>query len=75
MKNNSIFIVCTPPPFYCCRRVEPPTKFSKKGEGLTGPQLLEGVGGKEGVNFSGGGCNFYIENKVKSEKINDKRSL
>ena len=41
---------------------------------MTGPQLLEGVGGKEGVNFSGGGCNFYIENKVKSEKINDKKS-
>ena len=24
-------------------RVEPPTKFSKRGGGLTGPQLLEGV--------------------------------
>ena len=30
-------------------KVEPPTKF-KKG-GMTGPQLLEGVAGKEGVTF------------------------
>ena len=30
--------------------VEPPTKFSKRG-GLTGPQFLEGVAGKEGVTF------------------------
>ena len=30
--------------------VKPPTKFSKRG-GLTGPQLLEGVAGKEGVTF------------------------
>ena len=31
--------------------VEPPTKFSKRGGGLRGPQLLEGVAGKEGVTF------------------------
>ena len=43
---------------------EPPTKFSKSG-GLTGPQLLEGVAGKEGVS----------ENKLKSEIFNDKKSL
>ena len=29
---------------------EPPTKFSKRG-GLTGPQLWEGVAGKEGITF------------------------
>ena len=31
--------------------VEPPTKFKKKGGSLTGPQLLEGVAGKEGMTF------------------------
>ena len=40
----------------------------QKGEGLTGPQFLEGVTGKEGVTFfqgwgmgageGGGGCKF-----------------
>ena len=38
------------PPLSDGGRVEPPTKFSKRG-GLTGPQLLEGVAGKEGVTF------------------------
>ena len=40
-------ILCTPP---FCRKVEPPTKFSKSGD-LTGPQLLEGVAGKEWGDF------------------------
>ena len=31
-----------PPPALCAQGVEPLTKFSKKGSGLTGPQLLEG---------------------------------
>ena len=30
---------------------EPPTKFSRKDGSLTGPQLLEGVGGKEWGDF------------------------
>ena len=38
------------PPLSDGGRVEPPTKFSKRG-GLTGPQLLEGVAGKEGGDF------------------------
>ena len=46
---NSNVIVCTPP-LSAGRGVEPPTKFSKRGD-LTGPQLLEGVAGKEGVTF------------------------
>ena len=29
----------------------PPQIFKKNGGGLTGPQSLEGVAGKEGVNF------------------------
>ena len=46
-------VVCTPLPLLQ-GRLEPPTKFSKRG-GLTGSQFSEGVAGKEGVTFSGGG--------------------
>ena len=64
------------PPF--CRRVEPPTKFSKRGA-WTGPQLLEGVGGlleKRGMTFfRGARCNFYIKNILKSEIFHDKKTL
>ena len=35
--------------------VQPPTKFKKGGGGLTGPQILEGVAGKEGGDFFQGG--------------------
>ena len=44
-------------------RVEPSTKFSKKGEGLTGPQLFERVAGKEGVTFFRGSRNVHQKNK------------
>ena len=44
----------------------------KKG-GLTGPQLLEGVAGKEECDFFQGGCYFHIKNKLKSEIFNDKK--
>ena len=38
-----IFIFCAPPTFLLEEGgVEPPTKFSKKGGGLTGSQFLEG---------------------------------
>ena len=48
--------------------------FKKGGAGLTGPQLLERVAGKEGWLFSWGwGCNFHIKNKLKSEIFNDKK--
>ena len=64
-------IVCTPSPFLMRGRegggVEPPTKFSKKkGRGcLTGPQLLEGVAGKEGgVTFREGVGIFTQKNKL-----------
>ena len=54
---------------------EPPTKFSKRG-GLTGPQLLEGVGcWEKGGDFFQGGCNFDINNKPKSQIFNVKKSL
>ena len=62
------------PPLSDGGRVEPPTKFSKRG-GLTGPQLLEGVAGKEGVTLIRRGLQFSHKNKLKSEVFNDKKSL
>ena len=53
---------------------EPPTKFSKSGC-LTGPQLLVGVAGKEGVTLIRRGLQFSHKNKLKSEIFNDKKSL
>ena len=50
-------------------------KGGRWGGGLTGPQLLKGVAGKEGGDFFQGGCNFHISNKLKSETFNDKKSL
>ena len=44
-------------------------------EGLTGPQVLEGAAGKEGMTFFSGGCNFHIKNKLKSEIFKDKKGL
>ena len=44
---NQVTIVYTPPLFFFAGGVEPPIKFSDSG-GLTGPQLWEGVAGKEG---------------------------
>ena len=40
--------------------VEPSTKFSKRGS-LTGPQLWEGVAGKEGGNFFQGGVAIFTK--------------
>ena len=40
-----------PPRPTFCGGVEPPTKFSKRGGGLTGRQLLEGDAGKEDDDF------------------------
>ena len=43
---------------------------------MTGPQLLEGVAGKEGVTFFRGGGGVQLShNKLKSEIFNDKKSL
>ena len=52
-------------------KVEPPTKFSKRAS-LTGPQLLEGFAGKEGVTLFwwGPGVQFSHKNKSKSEIFN-----
>ena len=51
-KSNSVY----PPPL-SAGGVQPPTKFKKGGGGLTGPQILEGVAGKEeGDFFQAGGA-------------------
>ena len=50
--------------------------FQKGERGLKGPQLLKGGWWERGGDiFQGGGCNFYIKDKVKSEIFNDKKSL
>ena len=49
------------PPLSDGGRVEPPTKFSKRG-GLTGPQLLERLCWERGgVTLFRGGCSFHIK--------------
>ena len=64
-------------PLAFCRRrgrVDPLTKFSKKGS-LPGSQFL-GVGtGKYEATLFRGSCSFYIKIKLKSEIFNDKKSL
>ena len=62
-------IVCTPSFFWGADRVEPPTKFSKKG-GLTRPQPVALGGGcwKGGDNFFQG-ARFAISAKKKQTKI------
>ena len=60
LSELSKLIKCThppPPPFLPGGGGLPwlPTKFSKGERGLTGSQFLEGVAGKEGVTFFGGG--------------------
>ena len=52
--------------------VEPRNKFSKR-MGLDRTSTF--TGGKRGVTFFGGGCNCHIENKLKPEIFNDKKSL
>ena len=44
---------------------------------LTGTQFLEGVNLERGGDFfqRGGGCSFYVKNKLKSEIFNNKKSL
>ena len=39
------------PPLSFCWGVKPPTKFSKKRGGSTGPKFFEGAAGKEEVTF------------------------
>ena len=42
---------------------------------MAGPQLLEGVAGKEGGDFFQGGGSIFTKNKLKYEIFNDKKSL
>ena len=59
-------IVCTPLSAGNGRgKVEPPTKFSKKREGCW----------ERGDDLFQVGCSFYKKNNLKSEKLNDTKSL
>ena len=55
------------------RRVEPPTKFSKRGVDRTST-FRQGLLRKRGWLFSEG-FQFSHKNKLKSEIFNDKKSL
>ena len=50
--------------------VEPLTKFSNRGGELDRTSNFRG-----GCGERGGGCNFHIENKLKSEVFDYKKSL
>ena len=51
-------------------------KFQKGGGGrLTGPQLLEGITGKDGGGIFSGRLHFLRKNKLKSEIFNDQERL
>ena len=63
-----------PAPVSAGGRVEPTTKFKKRG-GLTGPQLLDGGCWERGGDFFQGGGGAIVTYKLKSEIFNDKRSL
>ena len=70
-------IVCTPPLCWG-ERVEPPTKFSKRGGGrLDRTSTFRGGCWERGGDFfqRGGGCNFHIKNKSKSEIFNEKKKF
>ena len=76
-----------PSPLSAGGRVEPPTKFSKRGGmGLTKISIFRGGlwgkwGGGVGVCVAFSGCgggrggSFYIKNKLKSKIFNYKKSL
>ena len=68
-------MVCTPPVFAGEGGIEPPTKFSKRERRLDRISTFGGglLGKREGRG--GGGCNFHIKNKLKSEIYNGKKSL
>ena len=58
LRTHSVHTPPSHPPRFCWGWVEPPTKFSKRGGSLTGPQILEGGdfflagGGRGGLQFS-----------------------
>ena len=69
MPNESRELGCV-----CSSEMDLKWNFEKEEGGLTGPQLLEGVTGKEGSAFFQGGCTFHIKNKLKSEIFYDQKS-
>ena len=63
-----------PPPF-CWGRVEPPTKFSKSGERLDTISIFRGGCWERSGDLFQWGVQFLHKNKLKSEVLNDKKSL
>ena len=45
------------------------------GGGLDRTTIFREIGGKEGVSFSGGRCNFYIKYNLKFEIFKYKKSV
>ena len=65
-----------PPPLSARDGLSLQPNFQKGVGALTGTPFLEGVAGKEGGgDFFQGGCNFSTTNKLKSEILNDQKSL
>ena len=64
--------MCPPP---SAGSVEPPTKSPKRGGLEKSSTFVGGLLGKRGDFFrgGGGGCNFHMKNKLKSEIFNDKK--
>ena len=61
--------MCIYSPF-CWGEVEPPIKFSKRGERLDWNSIFRrGLGG----DFIQGDCRFHMKNKLKCEMVNDKK--
>ena len=67
-----INIVCNPPSF--CWGVEPETKFSKRGGAWLDLSFQMAGCWERGGDFSGG-LQFSHKNKLKSDIVNDKKSL
>ena len=73
IRNSSTnFKHCMHPPLSDGGRVEPPTRFSKRG-GWTGPQLLEVVCWEREAWLYSEGVQFSRKNKSKSEIFNGKK--
>ena len=74
-KQKNIDIVCIPPPPFCWgREMNVLPNFQKEGA-WQDLNFKRGFAGKEGVTFFRGACKFYKKTKLKSEIINNKKSL
>ena len=72
LKNT--VIMCTPPFFLLGGSLSLYLNFHIGG-GLAETQFLEGGCWERGGDFFREGCSFYIKNELKSEILNNKKSL